>query len=134
MDGIMTYWPVVATLLTIFVLPGLGWIVRKGLASQADLAAAIDGEAKRREAGQKALEDSFGSALKTMSDVQAQLANRTLKIEAELEHIPTTEDLNEIRIELSRTSSKLDGLDRETQSITRALTRVENHLLKGATT
>lgn len=132
MDGIVTYWPVIATLLVFIVLPSGGWIVRKGLASQADLAAAIEAVDERREADRKALEGSFGSALKAISDVQAQLANRTLKIEAELEHIPTSEDFNEIRVEMSRTSSKLDGLDREMQSITRALTRVENHLLKGA--
>lgn len=53
-------------------------------------------------------------------------------VEVELKHLPDADDIADIKQQLARTDAQLKSLDREMQSITGALTRVENHLLKGA--
>lgn len=50
-------------------------------------------------------------------------------VELELRHLPDADDIADIKQQLGRADARLESLDRETQSINRALTRVENHLL-----
>jgi septal ring factor EnvC (AmiA/AmiB activator) len=54
------------------------------------------------------------------------------KVEIELKHLPDADDIADVNQQLARTVARMESLEREMQSINRALTRVENHLLGAA--
>lgn len=113
-EGLKEWWPLIV-LLTPLVLGAIVWAIRKGLASKDDLAA----EARTRAEAMSELEDKLN-----------QLDRRTLSIEADVKHLPTTEDFGAMREQLARVGSAVDNTARELDSINRALNRVEDHLMK----
>jgi chromosome segregation ATPase len=129
MDELMRYWPAIAFLAGL-LLAAAGWAIRKGLASRDELQA----EATARAAADASLETRITDKLAPLLAAQIELSNRTLRIETEIRHLPSAEDIADVKEQLGRADARLESLDREMQSITRALTRVENHLLKGAMT
>lgn len=128
MDELMRYWPVVAFAVGL-ALTIAGWAIRKGLASQDELRA----EAKARSDADASVEARIVEKLTPILAAQNALADRTLRIETEISHLPSARDIAEVMEQLARTDARLESLDREMQSITRALTRVENHLLGAVT-
>lgn len=54
---------------------------------------------------------------------------RILSIEAELKHLPSKEDVNGLRLQLSDMNGKLKTLESELSSVTRTMRRIEDHLL-----
>lgn len=129
MDELIKYWPVIAFVAGLLLAAG-AWAIRKGLASRDELQA----ETRSRLDAANALENRIADKLTPILAAQAELANRTLRIETEIRHLPSAEDISELKEQLGRSDARLESLDRELQSITRALTRVENHLLKGVAT
>lgn len=128
MDEVMRYWPAVAFAVGL-ALTIAGWAIRKGLASQDELRA----EAKARAEADAAVEARIVEKLTPILSAQTALADRTLRIETEISHLPSARDIAEVMEQLARADARLESLDREMQSITRALTRVENHLLGAVT-
>jgi chromosome segregation ATPase len=106
-----------------------GWAIRKGLASQDELRA----EVKARTEADASVEARIAEKLTPILAAQTALADRTLRIETEISHLPSARDIAEVMEQLARADARLESLDREMQSITRALTRVENHLLGAVT-
>ncbi|WP_238121973.1 MULTISPECIES: DUF2730 family protein [unclassified Xanthobacter] len=96
------------------------WAAKKGLASQDDVRA----EAAARAKDIKRLEDDVGGKI-------GEIDRRTLRIEADLEHLPTAKDMADLRQEVARIAGSMEGSQRELTSISRALTRVEDRLIKG---
>lgn len=129
MDELMRYWPAVAFGLGL-VLAAAGWAIRMGLASREELQAEI----RVRAEADASVEARITEKLAPLLAAQLQLSDRTLRIETEIRHLPSAEDIADVKEQLGRADARLESLDREMQSITRALTRVENHLLKGAAT
>ena len=101
----------------------LSWAVRTGLASRKDLNEAIASEARARTEGLRALEG------RVIEDLSA-LDRRTLTIEHEVRHLPTTKDFGELKDQLAKVGSTVDSTARELVSVNLALNRVEDHLLK----
>lgn len=126
MDGLLTWWPVLAFLGSVVVIPAAGWAIRMGLASKAELST----EAKDRAAALVALETRLGARFDGMEREQSELSDRTLRIETEISHLPTSDDIAELKAAVGRTDTRFEGMLREMQSITRALTRIEDHLFK----
>lgn len=54
---------------------------------------------------------------------------RILSIEAELKHLPSKEDVNGLRLQLSDVNGKLNTVESELNSVTRTMRRIEDHLL-----
>lgn len=131
MSDLMQFWPVIA-LATPLVLAAAGWAIRMGLASKRDLEQHADAEEQARSDAIRSLGADIDRRLTQIESVQDSMSNRTLVIETEIQHLPSSEDIAEIKQELAAAKARWDGFDRDLQSVSRALTRVENHLLKGA--
>lgn len=112
------WWPVIAFLSSI-LLPAIVWAVRTGLASKADLA----GEKAARERALSDVEGRLAGGLEKLS-------SRVGAVEQEVRHLPTAEDFSDLRNEVTRVGTLVVASAKETESIGRAITRVEDHLLK----
>ncbi len=118
-EWLKEWWPALA-LAVPMVYGWLLWAAKKGLASQDDVRA----EAAARAKDIKRLEDDVGGKI-------GEIDRRTLRIEADLEHLPTAKDMADLRQEVARIAGSMEGSQRELTSISRALTRVEDRLIKG---
>lgn len=118
-DWLKEWWPVV-----VFAVPMVyGWILwaaNKGLASKEDVRA----EASARDLALRQLETDIGKQVEAID-------RRTVKIEADLEHLPTSQDVAELRQEMARIAGSMEGSQRELLSIGRAVTRMEDRMMKG---
>lgn len=96
----------------------LGWAVRMGLASKA----ALDAEIKSREQADIIMRNEMlGEISKINSRMQI--------IEQDVQHLPTADDLANLRNEVTRVGVMVEASKRETESIGRSVTRVEDYLL-----
>lgn len=118
-DWLKEWWPALA-LVVPMVYGWLLWSAKKGLASQDDVRA----EAAARADAIKKLEGDLGDKI-------GDIDRRTLRIESDLEHLPTAKDMADLRQEVARIAGSMEGSQRELTSISRALTRVEDRLIKG---
>ncbi|WP_158595802.1 DUF2730 family protein [Oleomonas cavernae] len=113
MDWVREWWGVIA-----FGIAGaltvLGWAIRKGLASKEDL---------------EKVEKALLSKLTTTNSEMATLGSRTLLIENELKHLPSSDDISELRAEISGLSGKMSGVAQEQSAQRATLSRIEDHLL-----
>ena len=121
-EWLKEWWPVIV-LIGPFIVGILSWAVRTGLASRKDLDSAMDAEAKARSGSMRELE------VKVSDDLKA-LDRRTLTIEHEIRHLPTTKDFDQLKDQLSKVGSTVDSTARELVGVNLALNRVEDHLLK----
>jgi len=119
-DWLREWWPLIG-LVTPLAVGGVLWAVRTGLASKADLAT----ESRARAAAIDELEKKFTDELRPIE-------RRVSAVEHEVRHLPTADDLSELRNEVTRVGTLVEGSTRELQSVGRALTRVEDHLLQRA--
>lgn len=120
----LAYWPIVAFLVGSVLLPALFWAIRIGLASKADLA----GETKARAKALDDLEGRLMDKLDRLASDQGDLSDRTLRIETEIRHLPSAEDISELKMAAVRTETDIKSLTRELSSVNSSLTRIENHL------
>ncbi len=127
MDWLATYWPMVAFAVTVIVLPIAGWAIRMGLASKGDLA----DEAKARAQALQALEGRLIARFDNLSNEQGDLSDRTLRIETEIRHLPSAEDIAELKTSAARTETQVAAMSREFSAVGAAVTRIENTLMKG---
>jgi len=127
METIRENWTIIAFFATVVVLPMIGWAIRMGLASKADLGA----ESKGRSEALEALEARMDARFDGIEREQGALSDRTLRIETEISHLPTSDDIAELKAAVGRTDTRFEGMLREMQSITNGLRRIEDHLLKG---
>lgn len=118
-EWLKEWWPVV-----LFAAPLVyGWIlwsVGKGVASKEELAA----EREARQTEDRRIEGQLKDSVQVVD-------RRLLKIETEVQHLPTKDDIASLRQELTKLNGAVAGSERELQSISRALTRVEDSLAKG---
>lgn len=124
---ILSWWHVIASVLGLIVIPSVIWAIRTGLASKSDLAA----ETQARGDALVALETRLGQRLAGIEDEQAELSDRTLRIETEIGHLPTSDDIAELKAAVGRTDTRFEGMLREMQSIVHSLARIEDRLMKG---
>ncbi|ODN71189.1 DUF2730 family protein [Methylobrevis pamukkalensis] len=123
MEALKEYWPIITAVATI-LLGAAGWAIRMGLASKADLAA----EAAARALHQHEFEQRMEASLSGVRAGQHELASRTLRIETEIKHLPTSEDISALRDQVSQISATATATNRELQSINHSLNRLEDHL------
>jgi predicted nucleic acid-binding Zn-ribbon protein len=120
----LAYWPIVAFVVGTILLPALIWAIRIGLASKGDLAE----ETKARGEALDDLEGRLMDKLDRLAASQSALSDRTLKIETEIRHLPSAEDIAELATSAARTETEIKSLTRELSSMNSSLTRIENHL------
>ena len=130
MPDLMPYWPVIG-LLTPLVLGAAGWAIRMGLASKKDLDDHAKAEEKARQSAIETLAGDIGRRLDEIEASQEKAAQRTIVIETEIRHLPSSEDIAGIKLELAGWKAGVAGLEREMQSISRSVTRIESSLMKG---
>ncbi|CAA0129558.1 Uncharacterised protein [Starkeya nomas] len=119
-DWLKEWWPVVAIAFPAIVTV-LGWAVRTGLASRKDLDAAIAKEAAARAAQA----EKMGVELR-------EIDLRTRETAQEIKHLPSRKDIEGLKDQLSHAVALGESTTRELASVSRALTRVEDHLFKSA--
>jgi len=124
---ILSWWHVIISVLGVVLIPSIGWAIRAGLASKSDLAV----EARARGDALVALETRLGQRLDGIETEQGELADRTLRIETEIGHLPTSDDIAELKAAVGRTDTRFEGMLREMQSIVHSLARIEDRLMKG---
>ncbi|WP_341990350.1 hypothetical protein [Azorhizobium sp. AG788] len=112
------WWPVIALLVPL-VIGWLLWTVRIGLASKAELSVESVSRGKAIEEVEQRLSEDL-----------SKLNMRMLTIEQEVRHLPTAEDFSELRNEVTRVGTLVVASTRELESVGRALSRVEDHLMK----
>ncbi len=112
------WWPVIALLVPL-VIGWLLWTVRIGLASKAELSAESVSRGRAIEEVEQRLSEDL-----------SKLNTRMLTIEQEVRHLPTAEDFSELRNEVTRVGTLVVASTRELESVGRALSRVEDHLMK----
>ena len=130
MPDLMPYWPLIG-LLTPLVLGAAGWAIRMGLASKKDLADQAKIEADARQKAIAEIAGAIGRRLDEIEAGQERNDQRTLVIETEIRHLPSAEDIAEIKQEIASWKGVWSGLEREMTSISRTLARVEDNLSKG---
>lgn len=54
---------------------------------------------------------------------------RIQAVEGELKHVPSKEDISELRLEVARMAGKQDASNAELESVARTVRRIEDHLL-----
>ncbi|WP_099556262.1 DUF2730 family protein [Hartmannibacter diazotrophicus] len=124
MEVLREWWPVIAFAATLLLGAG-GWAIRMGLASKADLAA----EATTRNEQVGGLERRIAADIKALRDGQHDLSSRTLRIETEIEHLPSADDFAELKAALGSLTGAVDASHRELSGLSRAVNRIEDHLL-----
>lgn len=117
------WWPLIVFIVPFAVTIG-GWMIRMGLASRKDLDAGLAAEAKTRSEALTRLDEKVSINL-------IALDRRLLSVEQEIQHLPTADDIADLKNQMSRVEERGEATTRELQSITRALTRVEDRLMKG---
>jgi prefoldin subunit 5 len=117
------WWPLIALSVPLAIAVG-GWMIRMGLASRKDLEAGLSAEAKARSEALGRLDEKVTAGLTALD-------RRMLSVENEIQHLPTADDIADLKNQVSRVEERGEAAARELQSITRSLTRVEDHLLKG---
>lgn len=125
---VLSWWHVIAFWLGVVLIPAIGWAIRIGLASKADLAQETD--ARGEALGQ--LEGRLAGRLDTIEREQGALSDRTLRMETEILHLPTSGDISDLKAQLGRTDTRIDGVMREMSSIGQSLKRIEDHLIERA--
>ena len=131
MPDLMPYWPVIAFVLAV-VYGAAVWAIRMGLASKKDLDDHAKAEEKVRQTAIETLAGDIGRRLDEIEAGQEKNAQRTLVIETEIRHLPSSEDIAGIKQELAGWKAGLASLQRETESISRSVARIESSLMKGA--
>ncbi|WP_372069697.1 DUF2730 family protein [Tistrella mobilis] len=110
-EALKDWWPVIS-LATLAGLPlalsAMSWVVRRGLASQDDLRAAL---------------------APLVTDV-ADLRGRTQRLEGEVQHLPTADDIAELREALARMEGSVKTVASGQEAQRQALTRIEDYLLR----
>lgn len=120
----LAYWPIVAFVVGTILLPALIWAIRIGLASKGDLA----DETKARGKALNDLEGRLMDKLDRLAASQGGLSDRTLMIETEIRHLPSAEDIAELKTSAAQTETEVRSMRREFASVGLSLQRIENHL------
>lgn len=78
--------------------------------------------------GEKALDNRLGKAEGTLIDHD----RRVQKIENELEHLPSKEDVHELKLAIERLNGVVAKLGGDMQTISRTVDRIDNYLREDA--
>ena len=88
-DDVLRYWPIIAFLLTIVIIPS-GWaVIRTGLVTRKEYDEQMAAEQKARADGHAELDRRFTLAL-------AGVDRRLIQVETDIKHLPTAEDMSEV--------------------------------------
>jgi paraquat-inducible protein B len=125
-EWLKDWWPAFLAALTLVVAPSLRWAFRKGLATQDDLTAAIKTE---QEARQRAVDAAAEAHAKAAAEAQARAAvveARLIEMEAEIRHLPTADDVAEIKEQLSGIKAQQAATQAMLQGLTRLIENLDN--------
>lgn len=117
-EWLREFWPMVA-LAAPLTLGAVGWAIRMGLATRQDLTKGLD-----------AADERVSGELQGIRESQRELSDRVLKIETDIRHLPSAEDINEIKHSIAKLGGTADATGRELTTLSRAVTRIEDFLLK----
>lgn len=123
-DDVLRYWPVIAFILTIIIVPALGAWIRSGLVTRAEYVDQMAEEQKARVEAQTELDRRVTAAL-------AGVDRRLIQVETDIKHLPTAEDVAELKDRLSDVGAQGTQTARTVDAISRSVTRIEDHLMKG---
>jgi len=112
-NWVREWWPVIAFGIAT-ALAAAAWAVRKGLASKDDLAAA---------------ERVWGQAVGQIKAELQDQSERLSKVETNIEHLPTVEDINDVKERLARVGGRVEAMQALQQVQGKTLERIENYLL-----
>lgn len=118
------WWPVIAVLGP-FAVGVLGWIIRQGLASKADLV-------KEREARHKAIEDAKGELAASMNSVAAAVGKvdgRVAKLEHDFQHLPTKEQVHKLEVTTTEMKGDVKAMNETVKGVAGTASRLESYLL-----
>lgn len=119
-EWLREWWPLI-TLLVTLVIPAVIWAVRKGLVSKDELALAMKGQS-----------DEMATLKQSMNHQLGDLDRRTIKIESDIRHLPTAAQVNDLHVLLTKVAGSTAASERQVESLSRNLNRIEDSLMKGA--
>lgn len=123
MQGWLTEARLWAILLLPLAIAAIGWAVRTGLASRREMEAA---DAAEREARQKAVAE----VEVRLSDRLAAVDRRLLQVETDIKHLPTAEDVGELKDRLADVDAQGKWTAGMAEDIKKVVGRIEDYLLK----
>lgn len=129
-EWVREWWPMLAFVLTAG-LGVAGWAIRTGLASRHDLDRGLREEQTARAREIDGLETRVVQQLDELRKAQSVVGERMVRIESELQHLPTTADFNELRSGIAKVEGRLLGVEQQGMATGTAVTRIENYLLRG---
>lgn len=119
LETIRAWWLPISTALMLAIGIG-GWAIRKGLLSREEF--------DRFRADERAARQDHEAR------VAAQIADidrRTLRIEADLQHMPTIKDFQGLKDQIAQLSGQMEGVSTSVTAQMRSLNRIEDYLFKG---
>ncbi len=122
-DDVLRYWPIIAFILTIIIVPALGAWIRSGLVTRAEYDSQMADEQKARVEAQSELDRRVTLAL-------AGVDRRLIQVETDIKHLPTAEDMSELKERLSDVDAQGRQTARSVEDIRKSVGRIEDHLLK----
>jgi hypothetical protein len=131
-EWLREWWPALAFALTV-AFAVAGWAIRTGLASRHDLDKGLRDEQGAREREIEGVETRMTRQLDDIRKVQTTTSERLLRVEGELKHLPTTEDFNQLRAGMAKVEGQLSGLEQQAAATGKAVTRIEDYLMRKPT-
>lgn len=119
------WWPVIA-FVGPFIVGALGWAIRQGLASKADLNA-------EKMARAKAIEDAEGrlaATLRTVAETVGKVDGRVAKLEHDFQHLPTKEQVHRLEIVTTEMKGDVKAMGATMKAVERTNGRLEGYLLR----
>lgn len=131
------WWPVLAVLVTVIVVPSFNHFWRSGVVSKTELGAIMSAEAQARIDQVEGLRETIATDFDQLARDHRDLSERTLRIETEIRHLPTRADIDDLKAmvsgmasEVRATATRTEAQGREIASVGAAVNRVEDFLLK----
>lgn len=111
-----------ALLAFMVLVPFIGWTIRTGLAPRREVEDRFAKEAETRRAADAALEAK-------VADKLADLDRRTLRIETEVRHLPTREDIAAVQAQLATVKAQGEQTSKQVDKVAATVGNIENFLL-----
>lgn len=124
-DWLRDWWAAIALVVTIALVPFVRWVWmvrRKDLVTKEDLAAALAKAGEERRQDLAALKGEIHNDIRP--DVEAH-ALRLALIEANMQHMPTRDDLQRLSINVVELTGSLKAAEKTVEGLSRLVERVE---------
>lgn len=127
------WWPLIVLLVPL-TIAAAGWVIRMGLASRRDMEAGLAAVAVTIAAEAKARSEALAKLDEKVSQGLSSVDRRLIQVETDIRHLPTAEDMTELKDSMAEIGAQGRHTAKDVETISKSVTRIEDHLMKGAST